>query len=96
MDFKKNKEKATAERKAGASMVLDRICDETGVDKNHLTWVQSLDDHEPKYRLRVSVGDYQHDFTFTHDGLSDYPTGHPGVDSKIDAIVHWIRTVRQI
>ncbi len=95
MDLNKNREKAVAERKAGANKVLDRVRDETGIDKDKLIWVDSLDSHEPKYRLVVFAGDDRQGFDFSNEGLSDYPMGHPGVDTMIDVIIRWITGVRR-
>ncbi len=95
MDLNKNREKAAAERKAGANKVLDRVRDETGIDKDNLIWVDSLDSDEPKYRLVVFAGRGRQGFDFSNEGLSDYPTGHPGVDTMIDVIIRWITSVRQ-
>ncbi len=95
MDLNKNREKAVAERKAGANRVLDRVRDETGIAKDKLIWVDSLDSHEPKYRLVVFAGDDRQGFDFSNEGLSDYPAGHSGVDTMIDVIIRWITSVRQ-
>ncbi len=92
MNLNKNLEK----RKAGAKKALDRIRNETKIDKNKLIWVDRLNSYQPKYRLRVSAGFDQQDFVFTDENLSDYPKGQPVVDSTIDAIIQWIknRTIR--
>jgi len=87
MNLNKNVEK----RKAGAKKALDRIHHETGIDKDKLIWVDSLNSYEPKYRLRVFAGDGQQDFVFSDESLSDYPKGQPVVDSTIDAIIHWVK-----
>ena len=87
MNLNKNRQK----RKEGAKKALDRVCNETGIEKNKLIWVDRLGSYEPKYRLRVFAGGDQQDFVFTDENLSDYPKGQPVVDSTIDAIIHWIK-----
>ena len=90
MDFIKNREKATAERKAGKNKVLDRICAKTGIDKDKLIWIDSLDDGP---RLRVFAGGAQKDFDkFSNRGLADYPSDrpNPSVDDETDKVISWI------
>lgn len=87
MNLNKNLEN----RKVGAKKALDRIRYETGIDKDKLIWVDSLNIYEPKYRLRVFAGDGQKDFVFTDVNLSSYAKDQPVAAHTIEAIIHWIK-----
>ncbi len=87
MNLNKNLEN----RKEGAKRVLDRIRYETGIDKDKLIWVDSLNSYEPKYRLRVFAGDGQQDFVFTDENLSNYAKGQLIVDHTLADIIYWIK-----
>ncbi len=83
--------KTLQKRAEGAMKALDRIRYETGIDKDKLIWVDSLNIYEPKYRLRVFAGDGQKDFVFTDENLSNYAKNQPVLDHTLDAIIHWIK-----
>lgn len=78
-------------RKVGAKKALDRVCYETGIDKEKLVWVDSLYRDESKYRLRVFAGGGSKDFVFTNENFSNYAKGQP--DDTLNAIIHWIKNL---
>ena len=91
MDLQKNREKAVAERKAGANKVVTQICDKTGIDEDKLEWFPGLENQQFEYRLRVTLTGDRQDFPFRDEELSDYPTGSARTDAKVGVIIRWIK-----
>lgn len=95
MGFNKNRQRAIAERTAGAQLVESRIREATGATASlewgeltqsgetyHLTAIVELDEGRSARRT----------FGFSDEGLSDYPSGTaPQVEAVVMQAITWIK-----